>query len=98
MLAALGAARREGQTLVGFAAEHGGDPLAEAQRKLRDKGVDAIVLNDVSGEGVGFEAADNEVVVVTADGEREVPKASKEEVAAAVLDVVEELRPVGAQA
>ena len=98
MLATLGASRREGQTLVGFAAEHGGDPLAEAQRKLRDKGVDAIVLNDVSGAGVGFEAADNEVVVVTADGEREVPKASKEEVAAAVLDVVEEMRPVGAQA
>ena len=56
------------------------------------------MLNDVSGEGVGFEAADNEVVVVTADGEREVPRASKEEVAAAVLDVVEEMRPVGAQA
>ena len=89
MLATLGAARREGQTLVGFAAEHGGDPLAEARRKLRDKGADAIVLNDVSGEGIGFESADNEVVVVTADGEREVPKASKEEVAAAVLDEVE---------
>ncbi len=98
VLATLGASRREGQILVGFAAEHGGDPMAEAQRKLRDKGVDAIVLNDVSGEGVGFEAADNEVVVVTADGRREVPRASKEEVAAAVLDVVEEMRPVGAQA
>ena len=56
------------------------------------------MLNDVSGQGVGFEAPDNEVVVVTSDGQREVPKASKEEVAAAVLDVVEEMRPVGAQA
>jgi phosphopantothenoylcysteine decarboxylase/phosphopantothenate--cysteine ligase len=57
-----------------------------------------IVLNDVSGEDVGFEAADNEVVLVAADGEREVPKASKAEVAAAVLDEVERLRAVGARA
>jgi phosphopantothenoylcysteine decarboxylase/phosphopantothenate--cysteine ligase len=98
VLASLGAERREGQTLVGFAAEHGGDPLAEAKRKLRDKGADAIVLNDVSGEGIGFEAADNEVVVVSADGEREVPKSSKAEVAAAVLDEVERLRAVEAKA
>ena len=98
VLASLGTARREGQTLVGFAAEHGGDPLAEARRKLRDKGADAIVLNDVSGEGIGFEASDNEVVVVSADGEREVPKASKGEVAAAVLDEVERLRSARAEA
>jgi phosphopantothenoylcysteine decarboxylase / phosphopantothenate---cysteine ligase len=98
VLATLGGSRREDQTIVGFAAEHGGDPLAEARRKLRDKGADAIVLNDVSGEGVGFESGENEVVVVTAEGEREVPKASKDEVAAAVLDAVEELRPAGARA
>ncbi len=82
--------------MVGFAAEHGGEPLAEARRKLRDKGADAIVLNDVSGTGIGFESAENEVIVVTAAGEREVPKASKAEVAAAVLDEVEQLRDVGA--
>jgi len=98
VLATLGASRRADQTVVGFAAEHGGDPLAEARRKLRDKGADAIVLNDVSGEGIGFEAADNEVVVVTSTGEREVPRTSKAEVAASVLDVVEELRAVEAQA
>lgn len=92
VLTALSAARRPGQTLVGFAAEHGGDPLAEARRKLHDKGVDAVVLNDVSGEGVGFEAAENEVTVVTADGERLVARALKSEVAAAVLDEVEQLR------
>jgi len=92
VLAALGAARRPGQTLVGFAAEHGGDPLAEARRKLHDKGVDAIVLNDVSDEGIGFEASENEVTVVTPDGERAVARAPKSEVAAAVLDEVERLR------
>ncbi len=56
------------------------------------------MLNDVSGEGIGFEASDNEVVVVSADGEREVPKASKGEVAAAVLDEVERLRSARAEA
>ena len=92
VLAALSAARRPGQTLVGFAAEHGGDPLAEARRKLHDKGVDAVVLNDVSGEGIGFEAPENEVTVVTPDGERPVPRALKADVAAAVIDEVERLR------
>jgi len=92
VLAALGAARRPGQTLVGFAAEHGGDPLAEARRKLHDKGLDAVVLNDVSEEGIGFESPENEVTVVTADGERVVARAPKAEVAAAVLDEVERLR------
>ncbi|MDQ3648557.1 MAG: bifunctional phosphopantothenoylcysteine decarboxylase/phosphopantothenate--cysteine ligase CoaBC [Actinomycetota bacterium] len=91
VLAALSAARRPGQTLVGFAAEHGGEPLAEARRKLHDKGVDAVVLNDVSGEGIGFEASENQVTVVTADGERPVARAAKAEVAASVLDEVERL-------
>jgi len=97
VLAALGAARRPGQTLVGFAAEHGGDPLAEARRKLHDKGVDAVVLNDVSEEGIGFESPENEVTVVTAEGERPVARAPKAEVAAAVLDEVERLRVTSAQ-
>jgi len=92
VLAQLSAARRSGQTLVGFAAEHGGDPLAEARRKLHDKGVDAVVLNDVSEQGIGFESPENEVTVVTADGERLVARAPKAEVAAAVLDEVERLR------
>ena len=92
VLAALAASRRPGQTLVGFAAEHGGDPLVEARRKLYDKGVDAVVLNDVSEEGIGFESPENEVTVVTADGQRAVARAPKAEVAAAVLDEVERLR------
>ncbi|MDQ3721184.1 MAG: bifunctional phosphopantothenoylcysteine decarboxylase/phosphopantothenate--cysteine ligase CoaBC [Actinomycetota bacterium] len=92
VLAALGATRQPGQTLVGFAAEHGGDPLAEARRKLHAKGVDAVVLNDVSGEGIGFEAPENQVTVVTTDRERPVSRAPKAEVAAAVIDEVERLR------
>ena len=97
VLGALAAARRPGQTLVGFAAEHGGDPTAEARRKLREKGVDAVVLNDVSGQGIGFESLENEVTVISAEGERAVARAPKDEVAAAVLDEVEALRARSAQ-
>src|SRR3954447_6571449 len=96
VLAGLAQRRREGQTLVGFAAEHGGDPLAEARRKLRDKGLDAVVLNDVSRADAGFDVATNEVTIVTAADERHVPLAGKGEVAAAVLDEVIALRSSGA--
>src|SRR4051794_5978108 len=92
VLAGLARGRRDGQTLVGFAAEHGGDPLEEARRKLREKGLDAVVLNDVSRPDAGFEVATNEVTIVTAARERHVPLSSKGEVAAAVLDEVVALR------
>jgi phosphopantothenoylcysteine decarboxylase/phosphopantothenate--cysteine ligase len=92
VLRGLSAARRPGQTLVGFAAEHGGDAVAEARRKLREKGLDAVVLNDVSRADAGFDVATNEVTIVTADGEQHVPLAAKPEVAAAVLDRVVALR------
>src|SRR6059058_6002120 len=89
VLRGLAEKRRGGQTLVGFAAEHAesvpsGNAVAEARRKLRDKGVDAIVLNDVSRADAGFEVATNEVTIVTASGERHVPLSTKGEVAAAV--------------
>src|SRR5438128_2898802 len=58
--------RRAGQTLVGFAAEHGADALRDARRKLIDKGLDAIVVNDISREDIGFDAEDNEVTILTA--------------------------------
>src|SRR3954447_25808417 len=96
VLAGLAQRRREGQTLVGFAAEHGGEPLAEARRKLREKGLDAVVLNDVSRADAGFDVATNEVTIVTAADERHVPLAGKGEVAAAVLDEVIALRSSGA--
>ena len=47
-----------------------------------------MIVNDVSGAGIGFDAADNEVWIVTADGEQHVAKTSKERIAAAVLDSV----------
>jgi phosphopantothenoylcysteine decarboxylase/phosphopantothenate--cysteine ligase len=92
VLRGLAAGRRDGQVLVGFAAEAGGDPLAEARRKLRDKGLDAVVLNDVSRKDAGFDVPTNEVTVVTSAGEQHVPLASKGEVAGAVLDSVAALR------
>jgi phosphopantothenoylcysteine decarboxylase/phosphopantothenate--cysteine ligase len=105
ILASLGRRRREGQTIVGFAAEtpasnaDSSPSAAETARitqrardKLERKGVDAIVLNDVSRSDIGFESAENEVVIVEAGGERHLPLASKEEIADAILDRVEALR------
>jgi phosphopantothenoylcysteine decarboxylase/phosphopantothenate--cysteine ligase len=88
VLSALADARRPGQVLIGFAAEHGDGALAYAREKLERKGLDAVVLNDVSDPGIGFDSAENEVVIVTADGERHVPRASKDEVAGAILDML----------
>ena len=63
-----------------------------ARDKLRRKGADAIVLNDVSRSEIGFESGENEVVIVERAGEHHVPLASKEAVADAILDRVEALR------
>ncbi|HWQ23771.1 MAG TPA: bifunctional phosphopantothenoylcysteine decarboxylase/phosphopantothenate--cysteine ligase CoaBC [Gaiellaceae bacterium] len=95
VLAALGASRREGQVLVGFAAESGPDGLERARAKRLAKGADLIVWNDIGRAGVGFDAPDNEVVLLTAEGEREVAKASKQAIAAVVLDEVERLLSEG---
>jgi phosphopantothenoylcysteine decarboxylase / phosphopantothenate---cysteine ligase len=88
VLATLAARRRPGQLLVGFAAEHGEDALAHAREKLERKGVDLLVLNDVSTPGIAFDAADNEVTVLTEGADLHIPRASKAEVAAAILDAV----------
>jgi phosphopantothenoylcysteine synthetase/decarboxylase len=77
--------------LVGFAAEAGGNGLERARAKRSNKGVDLIVYNDVSRDDIGFDTAQNEVVLVTAAGERTVGRAPKEQIAAAVLDEVERL-------
>jgi phosphopantothenoylcysteine decarboxylase/phosphopantothenate--cysteine ligase len=92
VLADLAAMRRAGQTLVGFAAEHGGDAAAHGRLKLERKRVDAVVVNDISDPGIGFESDQNEVTIVTAAGARVVPRAAKTAVAAAIVDEVEELR------
>jgi phosphopantothenoylcysteine decarboxylase/phosphopantothenate--cysteine ligase len=92
ILAGLAARRRAGQILVGFAAEHGAQALVNGRDKRTRKGLDAVVVNDVSQPGIGFDASDNEVKIVTAAGERHVARASKAEVARAILDAVQELR------
>jgi phosphopantothenoylcysteine decarboxylase/phosphopantothenate--cysteine ligase len=88
VLATLAPRRRPGQLLVGFAAEHGDGALAYAREKLERKGLDAIVVNDVSTPGIAFDAPENEVTVVSEGSELHVPRASKGEVATAILDAV----------
>jgi phosphopantothenoylcysteine decarboxylase/phosphopantothenate--cysteine ligase len=91
VLKGLGERRTNGQVLVGFAAETDENGLERARRKLADKKVDLIVYNDVSRMDVGFDSEDNEVVLLSAQGERSVGKAPKDAIAAAILDEVEQL-------
>jgi phosphopantothenoylcysteine decarboxylase/phosphopantothenate--cysteine ligase len=91
VLRGLGERRGNGQVLVGFAAETGDGGLERARAKLAGKRVDLIVYNDVAREDVGFDANENEVVILSSRGERRVDKAPKEEIAAAILDEVERL-------
>jgi phosphopantothenoylcysteine decarboxylase / phosphopantothenate---cysteine ligase len=88
---ALGERKRAGQVLVAFGAEHGQEGLARKRSMLEAKNVDLVVFNDIGRAGIGFDAPDNEVVLVHADGERTVPKASKAAIAVAILDEVERL-------
>ncbi len=91
VLATLGASKRPGQLLVGFAADEGEPGLARARAKLDRKNADLFVYNDVGRADIGFDAAANEVTILTSGGERAVPKAPKDEIAAAILDEVEKL-------
>jgi phosphopantothenoylcysteine decarboxylase / phosphopantothenate---cysteine ligase len=92
ILAGVASAKAPEQTVVGFAAEHGNDAIERARGKLERKKADAIVFNDVSREDIGFDSERNEVTIVERSGDHQVPLASKEEVADAVLDRVEALR------
>ena len=88
ILAALGAAKPQGQTLVGFAAETC-DVAGNAAAKLTGKGADYIVANDVTAENAGFAYDTNEVLVLASDGRvHPVGLRSKRQVAQAVLDLV----------
>ena len=91
VLAQLGASRRNGQLLVGFAADRGETGLARARDKLASKGSDLIVFNDVSRDDIGFDSIENEVVLVSAAGERRIQKAPKERIAIEILDEVVKL-------
>jgi phosphopantothenoylcysteine decarboxylase/phosphopantothenate--cysteine ligase len=89
----LGERKRQGQVLVAFGAEHGEEGLARKRGMLESKNADLVVFNDVGRADIGFDTQDNEVTLVTRDGERTVPKARKDAVAAEILDEVERLLP-----
>jgi phosphopantothenoylcysteine decarboxylase/phosphopantothenate--cysteine ligase len=86
ILAELGA-KKGSRIVVGFAAETT-DVLANARKKLESKSLDAIVLNDVSQPGIGFDSERNAVTILTHAGAETVPETSKWEVAHRVLDAV----------
>ncbi len=92
ILSGLAARRRPDQVLVGFAAEHGQDAVDYGKGKLERKAIDMVVVNDISRMDIGFDARYNEVVIVSADGERHVSRGPKEEVAEAILDEVQRRR------
>jgi phosphopantothenoylcysteine decarboxylase / phosphopantothenate---cysteine ligase len=84
-------ARKNAQILVGFAAETE-NVLENARQKLVAKNLDAIVVNDVSREGVGFDSDRNAVTIITSEDVIEVPETTKWDVAQRVLDQVVRLR------
>jgi phosphopantothenoylcysteine decarboxylase/phosphopantothenate--cysteine ligase len=86
ILAELGT-KKGSRIVVGFAAETN-DVLANARKKLENKSLDAIVLNDVSQPGIGFDSERNAVTILTHAGAETVPETSKWEVAHRVLDAV----------
>jgi len=85
------AARNLGTLVIAFAAEMDAD-VARAREKMRAKGADAIVLNDVSRAGIGFDSERNAAVFVTAEGAVEIPEMSKRDVAERILDEVAQMR------
>jgi len=91
ILAGLGASRGEGQTIVAFAAETG-ENVDRARDKLQRKNADLIVLNNVSDPTIGFESDQNAVTLIDASSEEHIAKASKDAIADAILDRVDQLR------
>jgi phosphopantothenoylcysteine decarboxylase / phosphopantothenate---cysteine ligase len=87
----LGAQKRDGQVLVAFGAEHGAEGLERKRAMLETKNADLVVFNDVGRRDIAFDAPENEVVLITRNGERSVPKAAKGKIAAVILDEVESL-------
>jgi phosphopantothenoylcysteine decarboxylase / phosphopantothenate---cysteine ligase len=87
VLRKLGENHRRG-ILVGFAAESGADAIERARRKLTDKNVNLIVFNDVSRSDIGFDVDENEVVLISREGEKTIEKTTKRGIAGAILDEV----------
>jgi phosphopantothenoylcysteine decarboxylase/phosphopantothenate--cysteine ligase len=101
VLSGLAQGRSDRQTLVGFAAEHGPEAVRGAREKLIAKGLDAIVVNDISRQDIGFDSEANEVTIFSASRgsdeieEQHVARAGKRDVAEAILDAAERLRTSG---
>ncbi len=86
ILVQLASIRTSGQVIIGFAAEIGMDE-ENARKKLTSKGVDVIVLNDITSSQAGFDSPNNEVVILDSDGARlQVPLSSKDVVASIIMD------------
>jgi phosphopantothenoylcysteine decarboxylase/phosphopantothenate--cysteine ligase len=88
ILGSLAARRREGQLLVGFAAEHGADGLARAREKLVRKQLDLIVYNDIADPAIGFDSGENAVTLVSAAGDLALERADKRAIAERLLDAL----------
>ena len=88
ILSGLGQRRRNGQVLVGFAADEGQAGIEAAREKRMAKQVNLLVFNDVSRDDVGFDSTHNELVIIGGTGERHVGRRTKEECAVAILDEV----------
>ena len=99
ILAELGKARagRASPLLIGFAAETG-DPRPRARQKLASKQVDLIVANDVSREDAGFDTETNAAVLISADGDVDLPLQPKTALASKILDRVEQMLTARARA
>jgi phosphopantothenoylcysteine decarboxylase/phosphopantothenate--cysteine ligase len=80
---------RDGVFTVGFAAETD-DPAGNARKKLLEKKIDMIAANRVGEPGLGFDAADNELLVLWRGGERHLPADGKERIARALIDLIAE--------
>ena len=92
ILAELGRTRREGQVLVGFAAESG-NLEEEGRRKLLEKNLDLVAVNDITRPDAGFDVETNQVLLIDRAGSRSLPLMSKEETANAIWDHVLGLPP-----
>ncbi|HEX6656974.1 MAG TPA: bifunctional phosphopantothenoylcysteine decarboxylase/phosphopantothenate--cysteine ligase CoaBC [Ilumatobacter sp.] len=92
ILAGLGAVKRPGQVLVGFAAETD-DVIANALGKLQRKHLDLVVANDVSAPGTGFQHETNAVTLIRANGSlQQIALTDKRSIARALVDQVVALR------
>ncbi len=96
ILASLADTRNDDQTVVAFAAEAGNN-VDRAREKLTRKNADLIVLNDISNPAIGFESSENAITLIDSASADPVPRASKDQIAEAILARVDQLRSKSAQ-